>query len=58
MSIARALAVLRRIIGVPDYDEYLAHMHAHHPACERLTRDAFLAERMRDKYSRPGQRCC
>jgi uncharacterized short protein YbdD (DUF466 family) len=56
--LARALAVLRRIIGVPDYDAYAAHMRAHHPACAVLTRDEFLAERMRDKYNRPGQRCC
>ncbi len=55
---ARALAVLRRIIGVPDYDAYLVHMHEHHPQCAVLTRDEFLAERMRDKYSKPGQRCC
>jgi uncharacterized short protein YbdD (DUF466 family) len=57
-GLARALAVLRRVIGVPDYDAYLAHMRDHHPQCAVLTRDEFLAERMRDKYSKPGQRCC
>lgn len=56
--VARALAVLRRIIGVPDYDAYLAHMRADHPAGIVLTRDEFTHERMRDKYNRPGQRCC
>ncbi|MBI3792604.1 MAG: YbdD/YjiX family protein [Gemmatimonadetes bacterium] len=56
--VARTLAILRRIIGVPDYDGYLAHMRAHHPECDVLSRDEFLAERMRDKYSKPGQRCC
>ena len=54
--LARALAVLRRLIGVPDYDAYVAHMREHHAA--ELTRDEFLADRMRDKYNRPGQRCC
>ena len=57
-ALARALAVLRRIIGVPDYDVYVAHMRAHHPACDILSRDDFLRERMADKYSRPGSRCC
>ena len=57
-AVARALAVLRRVIGVPDYDAYLAHMRAHHPACAVLSPDEFLAERMRDKYDRPGHRCC
>ena len=57
-ALARALAVLRRIIGVPDYDLYVAHMRTHHPGCDLLSREAFIRERMADKYSRPGSRCC
>ena len=57
-AVTRALAVLRRIIGVPDYDLYVAHMRVHHPACDVLSHDDFLRERMADKYSRPGSRCC
>ena len=30
-AIDRAACVLRRVIGVPDYDIYLTHLRAHHP---------------------------
>jgi uncharacterized short protein YbdD (DUF466 family) len=37
-SIARRV-VLRRVIGVPDYDIYLTHLRAHHPGAEPMTRE-------------------
>jgi uncharacterized short protein YbdD (DUF466 family) len=49
---------VRRIIGVPDYDRYLAHAHAHHPDVAPMTREEFIQQRLVDKYSRPGSRCC
>lgn len=54
----RAAAVVRRVIGVPDYEAYLAHMRQRHPECVPLTRDRFLAERLQARYERPGSRCC
>jgi uncharacterized short protein YbdD (DUF466 family) len=54
----RAADVVRRVIGVPDYERYLAHMRQHHPECVPLTRDGFIAERLRARYDRPGSRCC
>lgn len=56
--LSRALATLHRIIGAPDYDGYLAHMRAHHPERPPLTRDEFVRQRLEDRYSRPGARCC
>ncbi|MEP6764213.1 MAG: YbdD/YjiX family protein [Gemmatimonadaceae bacterium] len=56
--IHRIAAVIRRIMGAPDYERYVAHMTAHHPECEVLNKDAFVRERMNDRYSRPGSRCC
>ena len=56
--IERAACVLRRIIGVPDYDRYVAHVAAHHPGAQPMSRDEFVKQRMIDKYSRPGGRCC
>jgi uncharacterized short protein YbdD (DUF466 family) len=50
--------IIRRIIGVPDYDTYLAHMRATNPGCEPLSKDEFSKQRMQDRYSRPGARCC
>ena len=40
------------------YDRYVAHVNAHHPGAQPLSRDEFVKQRMIDKYSRPGGRCC
>jgi uncharacterized short protein YbdD (DUF466 family) len=57
-KIDRAACSLRRVIGVPDYDIYLAHIREHHPDEKPLTREEFTNQRLVDKYSRPGSRCC
>ena len=50
--------VIRRIIGVPDYDTYVAHVRECHAGQVPMTREEFERSRLEDKYSRPGQRCC
>jgi uncharacterized short protein YbdD (DUF466 family) len=52
------LAVLRAIIGAPDYERYLAHMRQAHPDSTPLSLQAFMAERMARRYDQPGGRCC
>jgi uncharacterized short protein YbdD (DUF466 family) len=54
----RAASVIRRIIGVPDYDRYVAHVRIHHPGTQPLSRDEFTRQRLSDRYSKPGPRCC
>ena len=54
----RAAAVVRRIIGVPDYDRYVAHVQAHHPGVQPMTRQEFERQRLADRYNRPGSKCC
>jgi uncharacterized short protein YbdD (DUF466 family) len=54
----RVVAVVRRIIGVPDYDEYLAHMQRHFPDCTPMDPRTFERDRMAAKYRQPGSRCC
>ena len=56
--IERVANVVRRIIGVPDYDRYVAHLRAHHPDVKPMSRDEFERQRLADRYSRPGARCC
>jgi uncharacterized short protein YbdD (DUF466 family) len=46
------------VIGVPDYERYLAHVRECHPGSQPMTRQQFEETRLHDKYSRPGQRCC
>lgn len=50
--------VVRRIIGVPDYERYLAHLRERHPEVKPMSREEFETQRMVDRYSRPGSRCC
>jgi uncharacterized short protein YbdD (DUF466 family) len=57
-AIDRAACVLRRVIGVPDYDICVAHLRAHHADVEPMTREEFTRQRLADRYSRPGSRCC
>ena len=54
----RAAAVVRRIIGVPDYDRYVAHARRCHPDRPLMSRDEFMRQRMVERYSKPGARCC
>ncbi len=56
--IQRTAALLRRIIGAPDYATYVAHVRAHHPEREPLGEREFLAERLNARYEKPGARCC
>jgi len=57
-TLQRVGSVIRRIVGVPDYPRYLAHMRECHPQVTPVTREEFERARLEDKYSRPGQRCC
>jgi uncharacterized short protein YbdD (DUF466 family) len=56
--LARALSIVRAIIGVPDYARYLAHQRAKHPDVTPLSREEFARERERARYEGTGSRCC
>lgn len=55
---ANVLAVVRRVVGAPDYELYLRHMAERHPGCVPLSEREFRDERLVARYSRPGSRCC
>jgi uncharacterized short protein YbdD (DUF466 family) len=57
-SLRRAAIVVRRIVGVPDYERYVAHLRERHAGVVPMSREEFERTRLEDKYSRPGQRCC
>lgn len=57
-SITQFADVVRRVIGVPDYDVYLSHLQARHPDQRPLSRDEFTRQRLNDRYNKPGSRCC
>lgn len=54
----RLAAALRAVIGVPDYERYVAHVRASHPGSLPLPREEFWRACQEDRYSRPGNRCC
>jgi len=56
--VRRAADVVRFIIGVPDYERYVAHVRTHHPGTQPVSREEFIRQRLADRYSRPGTRCC
>ena len=54
----RAVQTARLLIGVPDYDTYVAHVRARHPERPVMSYEEFFAERMRARYRNGGGRCC
>lgn len=51
----------RMMIGVPDYDTYVAHMHEAHPGQPVMSYAEFFRERQSARYgegSTRGFRCC
>ena len=52
------LAVLKRILGMPDYQAYLAHLRAHHPGCAVPSEREYFDEFVRARYSGGPTRCC
>jgi uncharacterized short protein YbdD (DUF466 family) len=54
----QAAVVVKRIIGAPDYDRYLAHMRERHPDRVPLTQGEFITSCLSARYDRPGSRCC
>jgi uncharacterized short protein YbdD (DUF466 family) len=51
-------AGVRLILGVPDYEAYLAHLSLVHPEQLPLDRDAFIIARQQARYAAGGLRCC
>jgi uncharacterized short protein YbdD (DUF466 family) len=58
LRLARIAQVIRRVIGAPDYERYLAHQRRCHRDEVPLTREAFAKDALTRRYSQPGNRCC
>ncbi|MBA3890416.1 MAG: YbdD/YjiX family protein [Gemmatimonadaceae bacterium] len=52
----RAAAVVRRLIGAPDYEGYVAFVAATNDRV--MSQREFTEARLAAKYDRPGSRCC
>ena len=56
----RAVLTARLMVGIPDYQTYLAHRQAHHPAEPVMSYPEFFRERQQARYggSRGSHSCC
>ena len=52
------LHTARLAVGVPDYDNYVAHRKAHHPGEPVMSYAEFFRERQASRYRRGSSRCC
>jgi uncharacterized short protein YbdD (DUF466 family) len=51
---------MRLMVGLPEYDTYLAHMEKTHPDQTPMDYEAFFRERQEARYGGAGKRggCC
>jgi uncharacterized short protein YbdD (DUF466 family) len=49
----------RLMCGIPDYDDYVAHLRRHHPERPVPSYEEFFRQRQDARYGRNGNaRCC
>jgi uncharacterized short protein YbdD (DUF466 family) len=49
---------LRLMVGVPQYDTYVAHMRSKHPHQPVMPYQEFFRERQEARYASKVSRCC
>ena len=57
----RAVQTARLMVGIPDYDTYVAHRRARHPGEPVMSYQEFCRERQKARYGCEGGRirgCC
>lgn len=58
IRLAAALAAVKRLLGMPDYRAYVAHLRSHHPDRPVPTEREFFDEYVRTRYADGPNRCC
>ena len=48
----------KRVLGMPDYAAYLAHLRVHHPDCPVPTEREFYDQYVQTRYGDGATRCC
>jgi len=56
--LCKAAQTGRLMCGLPDYETYLHHRRAHHPAEMAMSYKEFFRERQAARYGRGASRCC
>jgi uncharacterized short protein YbdD (DUF466 family) len=56
--LAVLIAVFRRILGMPDYAAYCAHLRAVHPGTTLPTEREYFDDYLKSRYEGGPTRCC
>ena len=56
--LAQAAAIFKRIVGMPNYTAYVAHLRAAHPDCAIPSEREYYDLYLEGKYRAGGSRCC
>ena len=51
-------STVRRIVGMPDYQAYLAHLRAAHPERPLPTERQYFDDYLKGRYESGPTRCC
>jgi uncharacterized short protein YbdD (DUF466 family) len=57
-AVRHIAAVVRQVVGAPDYQRYVAHVRACHPNAVPAGPDEFYRARLEERYNKPGAKCC
>ena len=57
-TLESALTALRRVLGMPDYRAYVAHLRGAHPDRPVPSEREFYEEYVRARYADGPTRCC
>ena len=57
-AVKRAAETARLMVGLPDYERYLAHRQARHPGEPAMSRAEFHRERTERRFGEGTSRCC
>lgn len=57
-AVRRVTAVLRQVVGAPDYQRYLAHHAVHHAGTTPLDPREYYAEFVSRRFGPGPTRCC
>jgi len=54
----RAIGIVRRVAGMPDYEAYVAHLRRCHPERPVPSERRFYDEYVKQRYGDGPTRCC
>ncbi len=48
----------KAVLGIPDYEAYVAHVAERHAGAVAMSREAFFAAKQDARFGSTGMRCC